>query len=121
MARLTAAAAVNTGDSATMAGILSVSSYSQTSTGSLTVPIASNIVGSGYGQLASANGVSLAGKLVIKRKSSYVPPIGDTFTIVTGNPITGQFASPILKINLKEHFQISYTPTAVTLKVVAGP
>jgi hypothetical protein len=118
---VTAAAAVNTGDSVTVAGVLSVSSYSQTSTGSLTVPIKSNVVGSGYGQLASGNGVSLAGKLVLKRKSGYVPPIGDIFTIVTGHSITGQFVSPILTINSKEHFQINYTSTAVTLKVVAGP
>jgi hypothetical protein len=65
--------------------------------------------------------VSLAGKLVLKRINGYVPPIGAAFTIVTGGAVTGQFASPILSINLKEHFQINYTPTAVTLKVVAGP
>ena len=118
---VTASASVNTGDSATKAGVLSVSSYSQTSTGSLTVPIASQVLGTGYGQLASTKGVSLAGKLVLKRIKGYVPPIGAAFTIVTGSAVTGQFASPILSINLKEHFQINYTPTAVTLKVVAGP
>jgi hypothetical protein len=50
-----------------------------------------------------------------------VPPIGDVFTIVTGSAITGQFASPILTINSKEHFEIKYNPTSVTLTVVAGP
>jgi hypothetical protein len=118
---VTAAAAVNTGDSATLPGVLSVSSYSQTSTGSLTIPINSNVVGTGYGQLASTNGVSLAGKLVLKRKGSYVPHIGDTFTIVTASAVTGQFASPILKINSKEHFQINYNSRSVTLTVVPGP
>jgi hypothetical protein len=116
---VTAAAAVNTGDSASLPAVLSVTSYSQTSTGSLTIPIASNVVGAGYGQLASANGVSLAGKLILKRIGGYVPPIGDTFTVVTGSAITGQFATPILTINSKEHFQINYTSTAVTLTVVA--
>ena len=97
-----------------------MSSYSQTSTGSLTIPIASNVVGTGYGQLASANGVSLDGKLVLKRIKGYVPPIGDVFTIVTGSAITGQFASPVLTINSKEHFEINYNANSVTLTVVAG-
>ena len=65
--------------------------------------------------------MSLAGKLLLKRSKSYVPPIGDVFTIVTGSAITGQFASPILTINSKEHFEIKYNPTSVTLTVVAGP
>ena len=47
--------------------------------------------------------------------------IGDVFTTVTGSAITGQFASPILTINSKEHFEIKYNPTSVTLTVVAGP
>jgi hypothetical protein len=116
-----AAAAVNAGDSATIPGILSVSNYSQSSTGSLTIPIASNVVGTGYGQLASANGVILAGKLLLKRVHGYVPPIGSAFTILTGSTVSGQFASPLLTINSREHFQISYNPTSVTLTVVAGP
>jgi hypothetical protein len=119
--KVTAAAAVNAGDSATQTGVLSVSNYSQTSAGSLTIPISSVAVGAGYGQLASASSVSLAGKLLVKRVKGYVPPIGSTFTIVTGSAITGQFASPKLAINSKEHFEITYTGTAVTLTVVAGP
>jgi len=118
---VTAAAAVNTGDSATASAVLSVSAYSQTSTGSLTIPIARNVVGAGYGQLASANGVSLAGKLLLKRIKGYVPPIGGTFTILTGSAVTGQFASPKLTIDSKEHFEINYNSTSVTLTVVAGP
>ena len=118
---VTAAAAVTTGDSITLPGVLSVSSYSQTSTGSLTIPILSNVVGTGYGQLASTGAVSLAGKLVLKRKSSYVPAIGAKFTIVTGSAVSGQFASPVTTINSKEHFQITYNPNSVTLTVVAGP
>jgi hypothetical protein len=118
---VTAAAAVTTGDSITLPGVLSVSSYSQTSTGSLTIPILSNVVGTGYGQLASTGAVSLAGKLVLKRKSTYVPAIGAKFTIVTGSAVSGQFASPVLTINSKEHFQINYNSNSVTLTVVAGP
>jgi len=116
-----ASAAVTTGDSITAPGVLSVSSYSQTSTGSLTIPILSNVVGTGYGQLASTGAVSLAGKLVLKRKSTYVPTIGDTFTIVTGSSVSGTFASPVLTINSHEHFQINYNSNSVTLTVVAGP
>lgn len=118
---VSAAAAVTTGDSMSAPGVLSVSSYSQTSTGSLTIPILSNVVGTGYGQLASTGAVSLAGKVVLKRKSTYVPPIGATFTIATGSSVSGQFASPVLTINSKEHFQISYNSNSVTLTVVTGP
>jgi hypothetical protein len=118
---VTAAAAVNAGDSATLPGVLSVSSYNQTSTGSLTIPINSNVLATGYGRLASTNGVSLAGKLVLKRKGTYVPHLADVFTIVTGSAITGQFAAPILKINSQEHFRINYNSNSVTLTVVAGP
>jgi hypothetical protein len=118
---VTAAAAVNAGDSATIPGILSVSSYTQTSTGNLTIPIAGKVVGTGYGDLASANSVSLAGKLLLKRVRGYVPPIGTTFTIVTGSTVSGQFASPVLTINSREHFQINYNPSSVILTVVAGP
>jgi hypothetical protein len=118
---VSAGAAVTTGDSMSAPGVLSVSSYSQTFTGSLTIPILSNVVGAGYGQLAGTGAVRLAGKLVLKRKSTYVPPIGATFTIVTGSSVSGQFASPVLTINSKEHFQISYNSNSVTLTVVTGP
>jgi fibronectin-binding autotransporter adhesin len=118
---LTAAAAINTGDSVTQPGVLTVSNYVQESTGILIIPIASTIAGAGYGQVASTNSISLAGKLFVKRKSGYVPPIGATFTIMTGSAISGQFAPPVLTINSKEHFQIKYSSTAVTLTVVAGP
>jgi hypothetical protein len=118
---VSAGAAVTTGDSMSAPGVLSVSSYSQTFTGSLTIPILSNVVGTGYGQLAGTGAVRLAGKLVLKRKSTYVPPIGATFTIVTGSSVSGQFASPVLTINSKEHFQISYNSNSVTLTVVTGP
>ena len=115
---LTAAASVTAGDSPSKSGILSVSSYSQTSTGSLNIPISSTVAGSGYGQLASSNGVTLAGKLVIKRVNGYVPPIGSTFTIVKGSAISGQFASVNLGINSHEHFTITYNRTTVVLTVV---
>ena len=118
---VTAAAAVNAGDSVSTPGILSVSAYTQSAKGSLTIPIASTAPGSGYGQLVSANGVALGGKLLLKRVKNYAPPIGSVFTIVTGSAVTGQFAAPKLTINSKEHFEIAYNPTSVTLTVVAGP
>ena len=114
---VTAAAAVTAGDSLTLPGTLSVSAYSQTSKGSLTIPFTK----SGYGQVASANGVALAGKLLLKLAKGYAPTIGSTFNIVTGTAISGQFVAPNLKINHSEHFTIAYGPTAVTLTVVAGP
>ena len=114
---VTAGAAVTAGDSLILPGTLSVSAYSQTSKGSLTIPFTK----SSYGQVASANGAAVAGKLLLKLAKGYAPAIGSTFNIVTGTAISGRFTNPNLKINRNEHFSISYGPTAVTLTVVQGP
>ncbi len=99
-------------------GTLSVKgTYTQNSLGSLNIFINAST----SGQLAVANGVSLAGRLTIKLVKT-VPPIGSTYTILTGSAITGQF-SPVngLSINSNEHFEIAYNPSNVTLTVVSGP
>ena len=112
---------VTVGDSATTTGVFSVSSFSQGATGVLDLQIAGTTVGTQYSQLSSLNGVSLGGILNIKR-IKFVPSIGSTFTIVTGSAITSQFATVNgLPINSAEHFAITYSSTAVTLTVVAGP
>ncbi len=110
------------GDSAKSPGVLSVTSFSQGATGVIDILIGGTNVGSQYSRLASSNGVSLGGILTIKRIRGFVPAIGNTFTIVKGSVITGQFATVNgLSINSGEHFQINYSSTAVTLTVVSGP
>ena len=118
--------AVTAGDSATKPGKLSVSTYTQKTTGpavgSLVIPITSDTT---YGQLAVSNGASLSGPLNIKRLSTYLPAIGTTYTVLTAGTITGSFSNSTVAINSGEHFAINYdttsTPQTVTVTVMSGP
>ena len=120
-AAVTSSASLTAGDSSAKPATLTVTgSYTQTSSGALNISIGGTVAGT-FGQVAVSNGVSLGGTLVIKRISSFVPAIGDTFKIVTGSAVSGQFATVKgTSINSSEHFEVSYTPTAVTLTVVPG-
>jgi hypothetical protein len=121
-AAVTSSASVTAGDSSSKPAKLTVTgSYTQNPGGTLNISISGSIAGK-YGQVAVSNGVSLGGTLSIKRISGFVPAIGETFPIVTGSIVSGQFATiKGLSINSSEHFEISYTSTAATLTVVAGP
>lgn len=120
-AAVTSAASITAGDSSSKPATLTVTgSYTQNSQGTLNISIGSTTVGS-FGQLAVSNGVTLGGTLAIKLVNGFVPVVGDTFKIVTGSAISGQFATVKgLSINSGEHFEISYTTTAATLTVVSG-
>jgi hypothetical protein len=121
-AAVTSSASVTAGDSSSKPATLTVTgSYTQHSQGTLNISIGNTTVGS-FGQLAVSNGVSLGGTLVIKLVNGFVPAIGDTFKIVTGSAVSGQFATVKgLSINSGEHFEITYTGSAATLTVVSGP
>jgi hypothetical protein len=113
---------VTVGDTATKAGKLSPSTYTQKSTGSLNIQIGGLTVGTQYSQLAVASGASLNGTLNLKLINSFVPAIGNTFIILTTSARSGTFAHVNgLSINSGEHFTIAYNPTNVTLTVVSGP
>jgi fibronectin-binding autotransporter adhesin len=119
---VTSSGTVTVGDSTTKPGVLTVTgSYAQNSSGTLNVAINGTASGSQYCQLAVLNGVSLGGTLTIKRSKSFTPAIGDTFTILTGSTVSGQFATVNgLSISGSEHFEITYSPSAVTLTVASG-
>ena len=111
---------VTAGDSATAAGQLSLSTYTQNSSGSLNVQIGGLTAGTQYSQLAVANGVSLNGTLNIRVLKGFTPVSGDTFIILTGNPVSGTFAHVNgLTISTGGHFNVSYSANNVTLTV--GP
>jgi hypothetical protein len=115
-------ASVTAGDSLAKAGMLSVTSYTQQATGSLNIQIGGLTTGAQYSQLAVANGASLNATLTLKLINSFVPAVGDTFTILTTSARTGTFATVKgVSINSTEHFQINYGPTSVTAVVAAGP
>jgi len=121
-AAVTSGASVTAGDSSSKPATLTVTgSYTQNSNGTLNISIGGTAAGT-YGQVAVSNGVSLGGTIVLKRISGFLPVIGDTFTIVTGSPVNGQFTTVKgLSINSGEHFEINYTANAVKLTVVSGP
>jgi hypothetical protein len=121
-AAVTSNATVIVGDATTKAGLLTVTgSYSQQASGVLDVAIGGTTAGSQYSQISVSNGVSLDGTLTIKLINSFEPTVGHTFTILTGSAVTGQFTKVNgATINSSEHFEVSYTPTAVTLTVVSG-
>jgi hypothetical protein len=111
------------GDTARQAGLVSITNdYSQLLTGVLDVQIGGTTAGSQYSQLNVTSTVSLGGALNIKRINGFVPNIGDTFTILTGSAVSGQFATVKGRgINSSEHFQVNYGATSVTLQVAQGP
>jgi hypothetical protein len=119
---ITSNGTVVVGDSTSKSGLLTVTgSYSQGATGVLDVAISGTTVGSQYSKMAVSNGASLGGTLTIKRIASFVPAVGDVFTILTGSAVTGQFTKVNgLSISSGEHFEVGYTSTAVTLTVVSG-
>jgi hypothetical protein len=121
-AAVTSSSTVTVGDSTSKAGLLTVSgAYTQKPAGVLDVAIGGTTVGSQYSQLAVSNGVSLNGTLTIKLINGFVPTIGETFTILTGSAVSGTFSKVNgTSINSSEHFDVSYTATAVTLTVVSG-
>jgi hypothetical protein len=117
---LVSSGSVTAGDSTTKAGKLSMSTYTQNSSGSLNVQIAGLTAGTQYSQLAVANGVSLNGTLNIKVVNGFVPANGNTFIILTGSARSGTFAHVNgLSIPTGGHFTVAYNPTNVTLTV--GP
>jgi hypothetical protein len=122
-ATVVSSGAITPGDSATLPGQLSISgTYTQSAVGGLNISIGGLTAGTQYDRLAVTNGVSLNGKLTVKLIKSFVPAIGNSFTIVTGSAVSGTFASVKgLSINSGEHFHVDYGATSVTLTVVAGP
>jgi hypothetical protein len=115
------AATVTAGDSSTKPGTLVISgSYTQQAKGGLDIYVGGTAAGT-FGDLAVSNGVSLGGTLTIKLVNGFMPVVGDTFTILTGSAISGTFATVKgTGINSSEHFEVSYSSTAVTLTVVSG-
>jgi hypothetical protein len=120
-AAVSSSASLTPGDSSSKPATLTVAgSYTENSSGNLNISISGTAAGT-YGQVAVSNGVVLGGTLVIKRIKGFIPSVGNTFNIVTGSAISGQFATVKgTSINSGEHFEVNYTPTAVMLTVVSG-
>ena len=90
------AATVSPGDSSTKTGILTDSGALTLDTNSsFDVTLNGTTAGTNYDQLAAGGTITLAGALNIST-GSFVPVVGDTFTIIhntSGSAITGTFAN----------------------------
>src|SRR4029077_1763705 len=119
---VTSTASVTAGDSSTKPGKLTLTgTFTQNSGGTLNIYIGGAAAGS-FGDLSVSNGVTLGGTLSIKDINGFVPAIGNSFTIVTGSVVNGQFATVKgTSINSSEHYQLNYNSNNVTLTVVSGP
>ncbi len=119
-------ASVTAGDALTKAGVLCPGTYTQNSTGSLNVQIGGTTLGTQcgattqYSQLKVGNGASLNGTLNVKLINSFVPAIGDVYTILTSSALSGTFSTLNLPVLSGAHFVVGYTATTVTLTVVSG-
>jgi hypothetical protein len=118
---LTSDATVTAGDSSTKPGTLTIEgSYTQQSKGTLNIYVGGTTAGT-FGDLTVSSGVALSGTLMIKLVNGFVPEVGDGFTILTSSAVSGTFATVKgTSINSVEHFEVSYSGTAVTLTVVSG-
>jgi hypothetical protein len=111
------------GDSTkTSASVSIANDYMQLATGILAVQIGGTDPGTEYSQLDVTGPTSLQGTLNIKLINSFVPQVGQTFTVLTSPSIVGTFSTINGKsIGASEHFAIAYNPTSVVLTAETGP
>jgi hypothetical protein len=118
-ANVSNSATVNAGDSG-KAGLLTITgSYTQLSSGTLTVSVGGTTLGTQYSQLKISGPASLGGTLTAALINKFTPTVGQTFTILTASSVTGTFTNSTIAINSTEQFDISYTSDSVVLTVVS--
>ena len=92
-----------------------VGAYTQGSAGCLAVELGSSLQGE-YDALVCTGNVSLAGDLDVVLMNGFEPNHGDTFQIVRGGSVTGEFEH-VSVTNLPPQMEVVvyYSPTTVTL------
>jgi hypothetical protein len=91
--------------------------YIQTDIGTLAIEIEGT--GTNYDVL-QANNITIDGTLLVTLPTLYDPQVGDTFSIVTGNSITGTFATENLPaLSNNKMWQIQYVANEVRLEVTS--
>jgi YVTN family beta-propeller protein len=109
--------------STTAAGAISISGsglgiYSQSATGAYNVKIGGATAGQ-FDTLTMTGAATLGGPLNVSLISSFLPAVGNSFTILTAASVTGTFSStnlPALTTGLG--WQVTYNPTNVVLSVM---
>jgi hypothetical protein len=95
-------------------------SYTQTATGQLSTAIGGITVATQYSQLKVVGAATLGGTLTAPLIGSFVPTVGQTFTVLSAGSVTGTFTNTTVAINSSEYFAVSYTKTSVVLTVTAS-
>ena len=102
-------------------GLLTVTNYTQSATGAFGVALGGTTGGTQYSQWHDTGNSILAGALDIQLLGGFIPAVGNQFTILTANSISGKFSainSPALPTGLS--WSVLYNPASVVLSVVAG-
>ncbi|WP_299768632.1 FG-GAP-like repeat-containing protein [uncultured Dokdonia sp.] len=93
--------------------------YTHQNTANLNIEIqGASIPGTDYDQILVAESVLLAGTLTVSLPTGYEPQVGETFTIITGNAVSGTFDDALFPDLINEDWQINYTPTSVILEII---
>ena len=73
-----------------------------------------------YAQLLVEGEAALNGTLSLTTASGYIPRVGDAFTLLTADSITGTFATPGGLVTASDGtvFEVSYSATTVTARAV---
>ncbi len=116
-----AGALLSVGDAAKAAQMKITGTYTQTANGKLSTAIGGTTVATQYSQLKVTGAATLAGPLAAPLLGTFVPTVGETFTVLTATSVTGTFSNSTIAINSSEHFAVSYTANSVVLTVTTGP
>ncbi len=95
--------------------------FTQTAAGTLLLQLG----GTGnevHGQIAMSGDVSLAGTLELLLADGYVPTLGDTLAVITGDTVTGTFDALVQPIDMPAGlaFDVNVFPALVELQVIAA-
>jgi RHS repeat-associated protein len=99
---------------------LSLSTFTQSSGGTLTVHVAGDPGSGDFGVVDASGAVSLAGTLDIATDSPFQPVAGDDYTPVSGSSLTGDFDLVEGTTAGTASYAVDYTSTAVELDVVSA-
>jgi len=73
-----------------------------------------------YGQVSggTAAGITMGGTLAVNLVNSFAPSIGNTFTLITGAPVSGSFVTSYPTLTGGKGWSINYGTSIATIKVV---
>jgi hypothetical protein len=91
--------------------------YTQTPAASLTINLAGEPATGEFGILSITGSADLDGTLNVESLNGFVPAIGDTYTFLTADNVTGTFAD----VNSPYQLQLNYTATGLSVTVLPEP